>query len=1110
MGGINLEDLSQKSVGEHFQHWEKVTAAIAEKQMPPPKMPQPSEAQRTEAITWIKARLDEYAQKHKGDPGQVTVRRLTGGEYAYAIEDLTGLDNKFNSDSGSDAVGGEGFANYGDVQFMQDANLERYLESAKKIANHAVIGSGPLTFFEHGGQSGFELSAANRIQEIYKANGFRTVAGEGARPFGLDRYGKAFYAAWKFHNRAALGQPKLTMEQIAKEEGISARFANYIYKLANDPAATYPISDVGARWRNLPKASTPASREAARKGSEDLQKWLAGWIRTFFAAEPMTSITGDDRVYLLTEDTVKASPKDKLRFLMRGRGFGPPPTAAAAGANAAASPAAIPVGPANPAANPAANPDVTGGRRGPSAAPTPLTLHLIVTDVNPSAKSAAPEVTFSNASVRPIRRDVNPTNVAMGAGGRQQLPPAEPLLPMLSEEAKKHLGLGANGDPEAFTMKVGEKKSFQITMPAGVFGMSVEFDVALPEGAPSDVVLRATVSDRPELGTGRTQFVLLGYPNDPGYSTWKAGLMDFAARLPQNSHGEPNPSDRDPILPVYNNSYNNPERDLFHIKTKYYRNDKFLYDNILDDSSRKRLDQSWHDLLASFDYHTTVLRFVESKYKVDVKGKTIEQLDESDIAALPAEPQKHVRALRAEYDLVMKAQRDARPGHVEDALKFAERAWRRPLTQVEKDRLRGFYTKLRTGPETDHTTAVRALLSRILVSPAFLYRLEPTKAAVAEVERPLSNWEMASRLSFVLWSSIPDDELRRAATAGELTTTAGLQKQVKRMLADPKARRFSTEFFGQWLGFYQFDEYRGVDTGRFPEFTAEVKEAMYDEAVSFFEHIVRKDRPVREMLTANYTFLNKPLAKHYGVKKEIKSTDEMELVEGANEFNRGGMLRLGAVLTATSAPLRTSPVKRGDWVLRRVLNTPTPPPPPNAGSIPADEKAFGGQTLFERLESHKRNPACASCHTRIDPLGFPFERFDAVGRWRDTYNDGKPVHDKAALANGTPINGIDGLVEYLKTREPQVLKTFTQKLLGYSLGRTVLASDLPLVEKLTTAGGDATVAQMVTEIVTSKQFRYRKETSDKPAAPTAPAHQTAATPAAPKASNNNTKSEGGL
>jgi hypothetical protein len=334
---------------------------------------------------------------------------------------------------------------------------------------------------------------------------------------------------------------------------------------------------------------------------------------------------------------------------------------------------------------------------------------------------------------------------------------------------------------------------------------------------------------------------------------------------------------------------------------------------------------------------------------------------------------------------------------------------------------------------------------------------------------------MASRLSYFLWSSIPDEELRRAAGAGELSNPQQLQRQVKRMLADPKARRLSTEFFGQWLGFYRFDQYRGIDTGRFPEFSDEVKAAMYDEAVSFFEHVIRKDRPIREIVHADYTFLNQALAKHYGIKKEIGSRDQVELVDGAKAFQRGGLLRLGAVLTATSAPLRTSPVKRGDWVLRRVLGTPIPPPPADAGSIPADEKLFGGLSLREKLAAHQRNPSCAGCHVRIDPLGFPLEKYDAIGRWREQYSDGKPIQDSAALADKTQLSGVDGLLEYLETRQDQVLRTLSQKLLGYALGRTILLSDQPLIDRMAAAGEGATFSQLAEQVVTSRQFRNRRE-----------------------------------
>ncbi|HEU0124577.1 MAG TPA: DUF1592 domain-containing protein, partial [Bryobacteraceae bacterium] len=387
-------------------------------------------------------------------------------------------------------------------------------------------------------------------------------------------------------------------------------------------------------------------------------------------------------------------------------------------------------------------------------------------------------------------------------------------------------------------------------------------------------------------------------------------------------------------------------------------------------------------------------------------------------------------------------------------------AGRRPLAPEEKDKLRRFYTSAREGAKMTHNDAIRALISRILVSPAYLFRVE--QPLQARPRSPLNNWELASRLSFFLWSTVPDDELRRAAEKGELSDPQQLARQTKRMLADPKARRFASEFFGQWLGFYRFDEYTGADTSRFPEFTADLKSAMYDESVSFFEYMVRNGRPVRELLQADYTFVNPLLAKHYGM-KEIKG--ETQRVEGANAAQRGGVLRMGSVLTATSAPLRTSPVKRGDWVLRRILGTPTPPPPADAGSIPADDKGFGGLSVKARLKEHMRNAKCAACHSKIDPLGFPFEKYDAVGRLRASYSDGKPVEDEG---------GIEGLIQTLKAQEPQVLRNLSYKLIGYALGRTVIASDQPLVDKLVQAGGAATFTQLATEIVTSPQFRFRR------------------------------------
>ena len=511
------------------------------------------------------------------------------------------------------------------------------------------------------------------------------------------------------------------------------------------------------------------------------------------------------------------------------------------------------------------------------------------------------------------------------------------------------------------------------------------------------------------------------------------------------------------------------------LKVKYQRNDAFFADNMVDGTDRAQLNQAWNDLLGSWPYHDAYLGMLAEHFGLKLKSSRMQDMTAAQIAALPANLRPQVASLRANYDAVMKAQKLAEPGHVDDALAFANRAWRRPLTSVEKTRLKMFYQHSRVENSLDHDDAIRALLARILVSPAFLYRVEtePSRA-----ERPLNDWEMASRLSFFLWSSIPDEELRRAAAAGELSKPALLTKQVKRMTADPNARRLATEFFGQWLGFYRFDQFRGVDTGRFPEFTEEVQLAMYDEAVSTFEYLVRHERPLKELLHANYTFLNRPLAKFYGIPQEVKSGDAVELVEGANAFNRGGALRLGSVLTVTSAPLRTSPVKRGDWILRRILGTPTPPPPGDAGTLPGDPKTFGGLSLRQKLTEHKRNATCANCHMRIDPLGFPLEGFDAVGRTRLAYSDGLAVDVTGEFADKSTVVGADGLLKYLQGREKQVMKTLSKKMLGYALGRTVLASDRPLIDELTAAGGNATFSDLAIKIVSSRQFRNHQGQDD--------------------------------
>jgi hypothetical protein len=668
----------------------------------------------------------------------------------------------------------------------------------------------------------------------------------------------------------------------------------------------------------------------------------------------------------------------------------------------------------------------------------------------------------------------------------------QPLRTSVTPETSRRLAFGqapagSSIGENDFAIAGDSTIAVDLQIPNGADSARLLVDVALLDLANAAGVVRCRVADWDHGGAVAAEVsgtsALLAVPEDPSIAEWRRGASAFARLLPSISHREPAPSDRDPIPEPFDPSYNNPERNHFHTAIKYHRDDAFFVDHIADDETRRLLDEAWTDLLTSFEYHDLNLRFAIEKFSLDLDGSSISGLDREAIDRLPPEPAAFVRRLADEHDSMRETLRAAEPGHIEDALRLAERAWRRPLSPDDRERLRGFYSDLRTEGELDHDSAIRTLLARILVAPAFLYRIEPIPTDRPGVF-PLSDGELANRLSYFLWSSMPDEELLQAAADGRLSDPAELDRQARRMLRDPKARRLATEFFGQWLGFYRFDRHQGIDTNRFPEFNELLRASMYEEAVSFFEHLVRDDRPVDEILFADYSFLDRRLAEHYGLAAEPLSNDGFSRVDHLDQHQRGGLFGLGAVLTTTSAPLRTSAVKRGDWVLRRVVGTPVPPPPADVGSIPADDVRGDGLTVRQRLEAHRSDASCINCHARIDPLGFALEQFDPLGRWRDSYRDGQPIDPSGILSDGTMISGPDGLRAYLRRERPQFHRTLSTKLLGYALGRSELASDRPLIGLMTDdLEAGARFSGLIVRIVTSEQFRHRRTDSIAPPDP---------------------------
>ena len=362
------------------------------------------------------------------------------------------------------------------------------------------------------------------------------------------------------------------------------------------------------------------------------------------------------------------------------------------------------------------------------------------------------------------------------------------------------------------------------------------------------------------------------------------------------------------------------------------------------------------------------------------------------------------------------------------------------------------------------------MLARVLVAPAFLFRIE--KAPPGKNAGPINDWELATRLSYFLWSSGPDDELRKHAAAGQLRDPKGLAEQARRLLKDDRARALAIEFGTQWLHVRGFDEFNEKNEKLFPTFDAHLRQAIYEESILFFQDLFQNDRPVTALLDADYTFLNERLAKHYGIPGVVGP--QWRHVEGVKKYGRGGILGLASVQAKQSGASRTSPVLRGNWIVETLLGEKLPRPPANVPKLPEEEGGADKLTTRQLVEKHASVQECAVCHQRIDPFGFALERYDPIGRRRDKDLGGLAVDARAKLKDGTEFEGIDGLRTYLLTRKKDVVvKLFCRKLLGYALGRAVTLSDQALLDEMAAElnKNDGRTSAAVLAIVRSPQFR---------------------------------------
>lgn len=406
--------------------------------------------------------------------------------------------------------------------------------------------------------------------------------------------------------------------------------------------------------------------------------------------------------------------------------------------------------------------------------------------------------------------------------------------------------------------------------------------------------------------------------------------------------------------------------------------------------------------------------------------------------------------------------------------RFLPRAFRRPVTEAEfEEYLNLFETVFKI--ESSFSVALKLTLSAVLVSPKFLFIIETDNTHAEPI--PLTDHELATRLAYFIWGSPPDDELLAMANENKLQEAGILEAQVLRMLEDKhsrKVRNFAQTFIEQWLGtralgreFKPDKSIRGYDS--------ELEGGMKYEPVFFFQEILAKNRPLLDLVASDYTYANRRLARHYRIKGEFR--EQPKRVEIQDDPHRGGLLSMAAVLAISSHPHRTSPVLRGKWILETLLGEPPPPPPPNVPELEESNTATGPQSLRQRLEAHRENPTCASCHDRIDPLGFSLENYDVLGRWREDEN-GQPIDARATLPDGTEFSGPDELKQLLLDRKDQIIRHLTKKMLGFALARGLTYEDYCAVETIVgnLRNNEYRSHSLLLGIVNSVPFRFKSGT----------------------------------
>ncbi|MBI1918750.1 MAG: DUF1592 domain-containing protein [Planctomycetes bacterium] len=1008
-GDLDLERFATLAeVRRGTRAWLKIVEMLDSGEMPPKNAKQLAPEQRKQLRGWAERYLRAEALADAGDPGPVVLRRLNNAEYTFTIRDLTGVALNPAREFPTDSAAGEGFTNTGNALVMSPALLAKYLAAGKEIARLAVLLPDGFRFSPHTTRRDWTDEALAKIRAFYREFVDSADLGVGSAVGNIN-----------VHSDTRLGQAG----RLPLEKYFAATLAERNALTTGSKTITAVARERGLNARYLGILWSSLSGQAPSLLLDDLRsRWrrakpqdaaalaaeVATWQKGLWTFGPVGLIGRQGGPSRWMEPVNPLVTQQDIRFTIPSGG--------------------------------------DGGKN------KEVVLSLVATDAGDGNEQdfvvwKKPRLV---AKGRPdlLLRDVkevgdlgpalfgrHPNGKAIDAASLCVRAPS-----VITIRLPAHLAAGRDLVTTAVLDKeTGREGSVQVDVVAGT--------PARRSGLlPSEVTVKFSqvtqvFSDQREVSYSRP--ILIG-----GKSTAR---QRFESAFEEYRRVFPAALCYTQIVPV----------DEVLTITQFYREDDHLARLMLDEAQKARLNRLWDEL--HYVSQSALLRVTALELLLEVmvgNGRA----DRSQYKALePLRKPINERARAFKKELL-----DTEPKQVDALVDFAALAYRRPLTGAEANELRGLYRQLRN-KKFPHDEAFRLTLARVFVASPFLYRLE--NAPVGTATAAVSDWELASRLSYFLWSSQPDKELRDLAAKGTLHKPEVLAKQAQRMLADARVRRLATEFACHCLHIHDFDSLTEKSEKHFPEF-AVLRGDMYEESILFFTDLFQRDASLLSLLNADHTFVNERLARFYGI-KGVEGT-AWRRVEGMRQHGRGGILGLSATLAKQSGASRTSPILRGNWVSEVLLGERLPRPPKDVPQLPVDETATDGLTVRQLVARHTSDARCASCHQKIDPFGFALEGFDALGRRRDRDLAGRPIDTKTKLPDGSELDGLPGLRAYLlEKRRAAFLRQFCRKLLGYAIGRGLQLSDEPLLTEMQErlAKNDYRFSVAVDRIVQSRQFR---------------------------------------